>query len=219
MVSIVSISNKGKKSARSFKMPTVLLANRKAGEKGEKAIHPAYFRGPKELMMTHRRPGGQQVRVADGSWKLQIQAGRSHSWPSAPHFEGFVDWTEPSYFEGEKTKTVCGTSEYMAPEIIKKEAYGLSVDWWSYGVLVYELLVGKSPFNDADESQVLALALSARVSYPVFISKPAKDFIGRLLNKSPTRRLGAPEIKAVDPVAGHVGFGSHQKLGWGDTNG
>eukprot|EP00434_Breviolum_minutum_P004727 symbB.v1.2.004166.t1/scaffold235.1/size321457/25 len=83
----------------------------------------------------------------------------------------------------------------MAPEIIKKEAYGLMVDWWSYGVLVYEMLVGRSPFNDADENQVLALALSGRVSYPVFLSKPSKDFIGRLLTKIPSRRLGAPEIQ------------------------
>lgn len=127
------------------------------------------------------------------------------------HRTGHIKLTDfgfAKYLKGEKTKTVCGTSEYMAPEIIKKEAYGLSVDWWSYGVLVYEMLVGKSPFNDADESQVLALALSARVTYPVFISKPSKDFIGRLLNKSPTRRLGAPEIKDTHTIQGHAFFKS-----------
>eukprot|EP00913_Durusdinium_trenchii_P024882 g23356.t1 len=85
----------------------------------------------------------------------------------------------------------------MAPEIIKKESYGLMVDWWSFGVLTYEMLVGRSPFNDPDENQVLALALSGRVSYPVFFSKQSKDFVGRLLTKSPTRRLGAPEISAL----------------------
>lgn len=125
------------------------------------------------------------------------------------HQTGHIKLTDfgfAKYLKGEKTKTVCGTSEYMAPEIIKKEAYGLMVDWWSYGVLVYEMLVGRSPFNDADENQVLALALSGRVSYPVFLSKPSKDFIGRLLTKIPSRRLGAPEIQDTHTIEGHAFF-------------
>ncbi|CAJ1421173.1 unnamed protein product [Effrenium voratum] len=86
--------------------------------------------------------------------------------------------------------------------------------WWSFGVLVYEMLAGRSPFNDADENQVLSLVLAGRVSYPVNFSKESKDFVARLLTKSPTRRLGAPEIADSWTIKGHAFF---KPLNWTDV--
>ncbi|CAJ1378181.1 unnamed protein product [Effrenium voratum] len=125
-----------------------------------------------------------------------------------------TDFGFAKYLKAGKTATICGTTEYMAPEIINRQPYGLMVDWWSFGVLVYEMLAGRSPFNDADENQVLSLVLAGRVSYPVNFSKESKDFVARLLTKSPTRRLGAPEIADSWTIKGHAFF---KPLNWTDV--
>ena len=77
--------------------------------------------------------------------------------------------------EGRTTKTFCGTPDYIAPEIIHHQPYDQSVDWWSYGVLLYEMLVGQPPFDGEDEDQLFTAITENTVSYPKSISKEAKD--------------------------------------------
>merc|ERR1712110_864028 len=76
----------------------------------------------------------------------------------------------------EVTGSFCGTVEYMAPEIVSKEGHGLAADYWSMGVLIYEMLFGKLPFRgkDGNRKDTMSQILHAKLKMPGDISKPTQ---------------------------------------------
>ncbi|KNA14066.1 hypothetical protein SOVF_110250 [Spinacia oleracea] len=100
-----------------------------------------------------------------------------------------------------RSNSFVGTHEYLAPEIVKGDGHGSAVDWWTYGIFLYELLYGKTPFKGSSNEETLAHVVSQPLKFPdtPLVSFHAKDLIRGLLNKQPQNRLGfvrgAAEIK------------------------
>ncbi|XP_048413837.1 ribosomal protein S6 kinase 2 alpha-like isoform X1 [Stegostoma tigrinum] len=90
-----------------------------------------------------------------------------------------------------KAYSFCGTVEYMAPEVVNRRGHTHSADWWSYGVLMFEMLTGSLPFQGKDRKETMTLILKAKLGMPQFLSPEAQSLLRALFKRNPANRLGA----------------------------
>jgi serine/threonine protein kinase len=91
----------------------------------------------------------------------------------------------------EGAHSFCGTNEYLSPEVIDRQGHGFAVDWWSLGMVAYEMLTGLPPWYTQDRDKLFENLRSAPLKFPMSVARTPALFIQALLNRNPLKRLGA----------------------------
>jgi len=107
--------------------------------------------------------------------------------------DGYLKVTDFGFakdISGGRTWTLCGTPDYLAPEIVAGKGHGKGVDWWTVGVFIYEMLASYAPFYDEDPMKTYEKIIHGEIAFPSEFSKDAIHLIKKLLNPKPFKRLG-----------------------------
>lgn len=136
-------------------------------------------------------------------------------------FDGYIKLTDfglsKENIEGMKDATsLCGTAEYLSPEILQRQGHGKATDWWSFGAIIYEMLVGLPPFYSKDREKLYQNIkyASPKLDYD-FLTPEARDLCQRLLEKDPAKRIGSDTGDATD-IKGHPWF---ESIDWAKIEG
>ena len=116
-------------------------------------------------------------------------------------------------FNHRRSYSVCGTWEYMAPEVLCGKGYDYSVDWWSLGVLMYEMLVGVCPFEGENKKETMAKVMKSTIEYPDSLSSESISLLQGLLKRNPVKRFGSMDGWKAEEIKRHVFFDS---INWSD---
>ncbi|KAJ6185818.1 hypothetical protein N7519_007119 [Penicillium mononematosum] len=101
-----------------------------------------------------------------------------------------VDFGFAKQVDNRETYTLCGTPEYLAPEVIQNSGHGLAVDWWALGILIYEFLIGQPPFWDQNPMRIYEQIIEGRLRFPPNMPAAAQNIVSLLCKTNPTERLG-----------------------------
>jgi len=97
----------------------------------------------------------------------------------------------------EGAMSMCGTPEYMAPEVLAQQGHGFCVDYWGLGMIVYEMMTGLPPWYTTDRAKLFRKLKSAPLDIPTFFSVYATSCVSALLDRDPARRLGVTGIRTA----------------------
>ncbi|EYU42504.1 hypothetical protein ABFS82_09G028800 [Erythranthe guttata] len=107
--------------------------------------------------------------------------------------------------ESSRSNSLCGTTEYMAPEILLSKGHNKNADWWSVGILLYEMLSGKPPYTNANRKKLQEKIINENFKLPPRLTNEAHSLLKGLLQKDPLKRLGSGP-KGADEIKSHKWF-------------